>query len=64
MKRAVNSDIGVSTTTARVIAGDMVSMNTSVTAIVTMPVKSCEKPNMSPSANCSASAVMRLTMSP
>ena len=41
MKRAVNSDIGVSTTTARVIAGDMVSMNTSVTAIVTMPVKSC-----------------------
>ena len=60
----MNSDIGVSTTTARVMSGDIVSMKTSVTAIVTMPVNSWEKPRISPSANCSASAVMRLTISP
>ena len=62
--RAVKSEIGVSTTTISVITGEIVSIKISVTAIVITPVKSCEKPKISPSANCSASAITRLTISP
>ncbi len=51
IKRAVKSDIGVKTATTAVIAGLIMSMNMSVTAIVITPVKSCEKPISSPSPN-------------
>ena len=64
IKRAVKSDSGVRTTTASAMDGEIESMNPSVTATVTTPVKSCENPRTRPSENASASAVMRLTISP
>ena len=55
---------GVRITTVRVIFQLIVSMNISVARIVTTPVKSCVKPMSRPSANWSASAMTRLTVSP
>ena len=64
MKRAVNSDSGVSTTTTSVMRQSSESMNKSVPRIVSTPVKSCAKPMSRPSAKVSASAITRLTSSP
>ena len=50
--------------TSSVIQKFLENMNTSVTTMVTMPEKSWEKPSSRPSDRMSASAMIRLTMSP
>ena len=64
MNRATNSDSGVTPTTTSVISALWVNMNASVNRIVSTPVNSWVKPISRPSANWSASAITRLTVSP
>ena len=64
MNFAAKSDSGVRMTTTSVMRQSKLSMNPSVPAIVSTPVKSCVKPRSNPSANCSVSEIIRLTISP
>ena len=64
MNRATNSDSGVTPTTTSVISAFWVNMKASVNSIVSTPENSWVKPISRPSANWSASAITRLTVSP
>ena len=64
MKRATNSDSGVTATTTRAIIAFCENMKASVINIVSTPENSWVKPISRPSANWSASAMTRLTISP
>ena len=61
---AINIESGVTKMTTSAIFQFIISMKASVPRIVMTPVKNCVKPIKSPSANWSASAIMRLTVSP
>ena len=64
MNFATNSESGVTTTTTTAMPACMKNMNPSVPNMVSTPVNSCVKPISRPSANASASAMTRLTISP
>ena len=64
MKRAVNTETGVSSATTAAMAGLSTNMNTSVTTMVRMPVGSCWNAMSSPLESWSASVTMRLARSP
>ena len=64
MNFAANSDSGVSSTTTSAMRQLRRSMMTSVQRMVKAPVKNCEKPSTRPSESWSASAMMRLSVSP
>ena len=64
MNRATNSDSGVTPTTTSAINQLFRNMKPSVTSMVSAPVNSWVKPISNPSANWSASAITRLTVSP
>ena len=64
MNFATRKETGVIHTTTRAMGMLVISMKTSVPAMVSTPVKSCVKPIRRPSAKVSTSAMTRLTMSP
>ena len=61
---ATNREMGVRTTTTRVIKGLTDSIKPRVPSMVITPVNSWVKPMSSPSENWSISAMIRLIMSP
>ena len=64
MKRAVKTEMGVSSATTAAMAGLSANMKASVTTMVRMPVGSCWKAMSRPFVSMSASVTMRLARSP